>query len=60
MSCPPIRVLIVDDEAELCILTKEFLGGSGEMEVDTVCSVPEAWEALRTGHYHVKEGEMVT
>ena len=35
MTLPPIQILVVDDEPDLCALTKEFLEISGEIEVDT-------------------------
>jgi PAS domain S-box-containing protein len=50
---PPstIQVLIVDDDPDLCLLTKEFLGSSGDMELDTVFSVKGARNALAKKHY---------
>jgi PAS domain S-box-containing protein len=51
MSSTPIRVLAVDDEPDLCNLTKIFLEIPGEMEVDTVFSVQEARDALSKKRY---------
>lgn len=51
MSSTPIRVLAVDDEPDLCNLTKIFLEIPGEMEVDTVFSVQEARGALSKKRY---------
>ncbi len=53
MIQPPIRVLVVDDESEVCILTKHFLEMSKELEVDTVCSAAEAMAALSRKRYDV-------
>ena len=41
MSSPPIQILVVDDEPDLCYLTKEFLEMSGELKVDIAHSVIE-------------------
>jgi PAS domain S-box-containing protein len=46
MSPRPILILAVDDEKDLCVLTKEFLESSGNVEVDIVGSVAEAREAI--------------
>ncbi len=51
MTPPPIHVLIVDDEPDLCELTRSFLDASGGMGVDTVCSVAEARIALGQKQY---------
>jgi CheY-like chemotaxis protein len=53
MSLSPIRVLAVDDEADICTLTKRFLEMSEAMEVDTVCSVREAMAELAKKCYDV-------
>jgi PAS domain S-box-containing protein len=49
----PIQVLVVDDEADICSLTKIFLETSRVMEVDTVCSVQEAMTQLAKKRYDV-------
>ncbi len=46
MSNSPMRVLVVDDEPNICDLTKEFLETSKGIEVDVANSVKEAWNAL--------------
>lgn len=46
-----IQILAVDDEPDICILTKEFLYLKGEMEVSTAHSVEEARKALAATHY---------
>jgi PAS domain S-box-containing protein len=51
MSSLPIQILVVDDEAELCALTKEFLERSGNLNVDTARSVKEAVLALSEKRY---------
>jgi PAS domain S-box-containing protein len=53
MSQPPIHILAVDDEPDLCALTKDFLEMSTDMEVDTVHSVREAMGALAKKSYDV-------
>ena len=50
-SPPLIHVLAVDDEPDLCALTKEFLEMNGEMSVDTTSSVKEARNALTKRRY---------
>ena len=45
--------MAVDDEADICTLTKRFLEMSELMEVDTVCSVREAMAELAEKHYDV-------
>jgi putative two-component system response regulator len=44
-SVPPGRILVVDDEANICRLLQRFLGRLGH-DVSTVGSVPEAVELL--------------
>jgi PAS domain S-box-containing protein len=51
MSPLLIRVLAVDDEPELGMLSKEFLEMHGDMKVDTLTSVPEARAALSVCRY---------
>ncbi len=53
MTQHPIQVLVVDDESDFCILTKQFLEMSRELEVDTVCSVGEAMTELTKKRYDV-------
>ena len=53
MSLSPIRILVVDDEPELCMLSKEFLEIPGEISVDIAYSVKEARNALANVRYHV-------
>lgn len=53
MLSSPIQVLVVDDEPDLCSLSKEFLSIPGEIDVDLACSVNEARKALRDKSYHV-------
>jgi PAS domain S-box-containing protein len=51
MSSSPIHILVVDDEPDLCALSKDFLEQSKAMEVDTVCSVREAMAELTKKRY---------
>ena len=51
MSSPSVQILAVDDEADLCALTKDFLEMSEGFKVDTVSSVLEAKNALAKNHY---------
>ena len=51
MKIIPIHVLVVDDEASLCTLTRHFLEMQGEMEVETVCSVKDAMAMLTAKRY---------
>ena len=51
MSNLPIKVLAVDDEPDLGILSKEFLEVSGDIEVDVIYSVREARTALLEKRY---------
>ena len=51
MDGPLIRILVVDDDQELCSLTKEFLGIFGYEQVDTVNSVCEALEIHANNRY---------
>ena len=53
MPLSPIRVLAVDDEADICTLTKRFLEMSEALEVDAVCSVREAMAELAKKRYDV-------
>ena len=53
MSSSPIQILVVDDEPDLCILSKEFLDIQGEIIVDTAYSVKEARSALTNKRYNV-------
>ena len=47
----PIKILAVDDDIDLCSLTKEFLETFDLFHVDTVHSVGEAMEALSDHRY---------
>ena len=51
MKIIPIHVLVVDDEVSLCTLTRHFLEISGEMEVETACSVKDAMAMLTAKRY---------
>ena len=51
MPSPPIHILAVDDEPEICALTKEFLEMHGQLLVDTAFSVKEARRSLEKNHY---------
>jgi PAS domain S-box-containing protein len=51
MSSPSIRILAVDDEPEVCELTKLFLELSGEMIVDKASSVREGMDTLNKKRY---------
>ena len=51
MSPAPIRVLAVDDEPDLCALTKQFLEISNVLQVDIAGSAEEAVSALKKLHY---------
>ena len=53
VSSFPIRILVVDDEPDLCDLSLEFLEFPGEIEVETANSVREARNALARKQYHV-------
>jgi PAS domain S-box-containing protein len=46
-----MQILVVDDEPDLCTLTKEFLEMSGEVKVDTANSVMEAGDLLSKKTY---------
>jgi len=48
-----IRVLVVDDESDICDLTKHFLELSKKLEVETVRSVQQAITELAIRHYDV-------
>ncbi|MGD0818206.1 MAG: PAS domain S-box protein, partial [Methanomassiliicoccales archaeon] len=50
VTCP-ILILAVDDEPDLCALTKEFLERTGYIEVDIFGSVAEARKAIARRHY---------
>jgi len=45
------QVLVVDDEPDLCILTKQFLERSKELDVTTACSVQGSREAMAAVHF---------
>jgi PAS domain S-box-containing protein len=51
MSPAPMHILTVDDEPELCIISKELLEISGNLKVDTAGTVQEAREAIAQHHY---------
>jgi PAS domain S-box-containing protein len=51
MSHFPIRVLVVDDEPDLCELTKEFLERQGGLKVDIAHSVKEGRAAMNECRY---------
>ncbi len=51
MSSTLTRILVVDDEPDLCALTKEFLGMLGDLDVHTASSVPEARAMLAEKRY---------
>jgi len=53
MSPSLIRILAVDDEPDICALSKDFLEMSEAMEVETACSVSEARAALGQRHFDV-------
>ncbi|MEI6797402.1 MAG: PAS domain S-box protein, partial [Methanomassiliicoccales archaeon] len=53
MTPPLIHVLAVDDEPEICALTKEFLELAGDLVVDTVTSAVEARKAVSRERYQV-------
>ncbi len=46
-------ILAVDDDPDLCLLTKEFLEASSYINVDTAGSVSEARDAIAHKHYDV-------
>ena len=52
MLSNPIHVLAIDDEPDLCALTKEFLEMSGAIKVDLAYSVTEARTSLSKNCYH--------
>lgn len=51
MSSSTIRVLIVDDEPNICSMTKEFLELSPDMKVDITYSIKEAKEILASKQF---------
>jgi PAS domain S-box-containing protein len=51
MTSPEIHVLVVDDEPDLCMLTKEFLDLQGEIVVDTAFSAQGARNILTYKRY---------
>jgi PAS domain S-box-containing protein len=51
MMSPEIHVLVVDDEPDLCMVTKEFLDLQGEMVVDTAFSAQGARNILAYKRY---------
>jgi PAS domain S-box-containing protein len=53
MASTEIHVLVVDDEPELCSLTKDFLDLQGEMIVDTAFSAQGARNILAYKRYDV-------
>jgi DNA-binding NtrC family response regulator len=53
MPQSPIRVLAVDDEADICTLTRRFLEMSEVMEVNTFCSVREVMAELAKKRHDV-------
>jgi PAS domain S-box-containing protein len=48
-----IRALVIDDEVDLCYITKEFLERNKDLEVDIADSVARARTALVEKHYDV-------
>lgn len=48
-----IHVLVVDDEPAICVLSREFLELSDDMEVETACSASEARNILGQRHFDV-------
>jgi len=48
-----IRVLVVDDESDICDLAKHFLECSKKIEVDAVCSIQQAMTELAIRRYDV-------
>ena len=53
MASHPISILVVDDEPDLCELTKEFLGMEEDFLVETVTSVKEAWGSLKERRFDI-------
>jgi PAS domain S-box-containing protein len=51
MATYRIRILVVDDEPDICTLVKEHLDSPGDIEVHTCHSVSEARKALSTNTY---------
>ncbi|MGD0817181.1 MAG: PAS domain S-box protein [Methanomassiliicoccales archaeon] len=51
MSQKPMLIMAVDDEINVCALTKEFLEATGQIEVDIFGSVAEARAAVAGRHY---------
>jgi PAS domain S-box-containing protein len=51
MISSPIRVLCVDDEPDLCALSKEMLEAKWDMQVDTAHSVAEAKQTMVHSKY---------
>ena len=51
MTSTPISVLVVDDEPDLCTLSKQFLEMSGELKVDVAGSVMDARISLANNRY---------
>ena len=51
MNRSPIRVLCVDDEPDVCVVSKEMLEALWDMEVDTAHSAMEAEKALSCKKY---------
>ena len=51
MTPPEIHILVVDDEPDICTITKEFLDLQGEIVVDTAFSVQGARSILDFKNY---------
>ncbi|MEI6795425.1 MAG: GAF domain-containing protein [Methanomassiliicoccales archaeon] len=51
MPPPPISILVVDDEHDMCDLSQLFLSKNNDMKVHTVSSVEDARRALAEGHF---------
>ena len=51
MSSTPIPILVVDDEPDVCALSKQFLELSGELRADTTSTVREARILLSENRY---------
>jgi PAS domain S-box-containing protein len=51
MAAYRIKILVVDDEPDICALVKDNLDRTGDIAVDTCQSVSEARKALANGHY---------
>ena len=51
MASSKVKILVIDDEPDICTLIKEYLGHSGDIEVQKCGSVKEARKALSRGGY---------